>query len=418
MPLRKKHVRRIVVIALMLGVFLPLVGLAAYAVSLRSGAYGRAVAAGLESRLRCTATVTGARPTGPSTAAADAVELTWQADQGRLTLRLEGLKAESNAYGWYVRAARGSLSHTGHGPAETLAALNQRLVQRPSSTQLVSLVVDRLELRLDMGNRSAKTEVRAAVQSNATAYAVTFFDPAAFEAAARTTAGEVKTHPLATLRLNPTSERGVFESLQADARQVPLACTVAGTPASHGDLSMDVAAAWDPSAAPSRPATIQVVLHFADMAAWTKAVPGGPITGKGDLALACTRSARGPAEWLVGVEAKGGRLAPETLAWLSGLGAGLRTAKLGGAAPLDYDLIAVTCRATGDRARFEGRPDSTGGIPLVTTRLLGVELPLLWASPRSFSTSEVRPALEQALGLEAAASPPTSAVPAAKKQAP
>ncbi|MCX5654313.1 MAG: hypothetical protein NTY65_06670, partial [Planctomycetota bacterium] len=123
MHLRKKHVRWTLAAILLVAVLVPLAALAIYGIQISGDAFGRDLAARLEARLRAGAQVTGARPTGPSTAVADEVTLVWTAGGGRLVLRLSGLKAESNVYGWYVRAARGRLTLEGPSPMETLAAL-------------------------------------------------------------------------------------------------------------------------------------------------------------------------------------------------------------------------------------------------------------------------------------------------------
>ena len=393
MPLRKKHVRRIVAALLVVGVLGPTIALFVYGVGMRGSAYGSAVAAELESHLRCKADVTNARPTGPSTAAAETVELAWATGQGTLTLRLDDLTAESNVYGWYVRAARGRLVLAGAGPAETLAALNQRLVQPAGSTRLMSLIVERIELVLDTSGRRLRTEVRAAAVSNMTTYTVSLYAP---DTGKGPSAEAAEAKPLASLRLRPTSGRGVFESLKADAKGLPLG---GAGPSDVTDIhaTMDLAADWGQTDGRTKASSVRLMLRGLDLAPWTRGTPGGPVTGTCDFALAYAQPAQGAPEADIFLDSGDGRISAATLGWLADLPAGLRAAPLAGAGMIDFDRITLRCRAAGGRGEFEA-----SGAPLVATRFLGVPVPLLWSSGKPFEVREVWPAVRDALGLGAA----------------
>jgi hypothetical protein len=315
-------------------------------------------------------------------------------------LRLWDIKAEANRYGWYPRAARGQLTLDGPAPLETLAALNERLVQPEGATRLVSLVVERLNVRLNASGRVLRTEVCASALSNMTAYTVTAYRPDAFKGPST----ELQASPLVSLRLNPASERGLFEYLKADIKGLPLgrpAKSEAREPAADfvtGTLDLD--AECSTTASPATPAKVRAVFHDLDLAAWTKSTPGGPLTGTGTLTLAYQRRARGSEELRVDLESDGGRMTPAFLEWTETLPASLRAGKPAGSAPLEFDQLAVRCRIVGNRGWFEGPTDPAGGVPLATSRLLGIDLPLLMAPSHPFDAREVWPPLAKALGLE------------------
>ena len=399
MPLRKKHVRWILTGLLMAAVLVPLAALAIYGLQISGDSFGRDLAAHLESRLRASAQVTGARPTGPSTAVADEITLTWTAGGGRLVLRLWDVKAEANRYGWYPRAARGQLTLDGPAPLETLAALNERLVQPEGTTRLVSLVVERLDVRLNAGGRVMRTEVCASALSNMTAYTVTVYRPDAFKGPST----EPQASPLVSLRLNPASERGLFEHLKADFKGLPLGGRpnadegVRGADFVAGTLDLD--ADYSAAASPATAAKVRAVFRNLDLAAWTKNAPGGPLTGTGTLTLAYERRARGSEELRVDLESDGGRMTPAFLDWAETLPANLVAGKPAGSAALEFDRLAVRCRIVGSRGWFEGPIDPGGGVPLATSRLLGIDLPLVRASSHPFDAREVWPPLAKALGL-------------------
>jgi hypothetical protein len=404
MPLRKKHVRWTLAALLVLAVCAAALAMTLYGLHLRTG-YARGLKAELESRLRCAAEVTGLRPQGLSAAVADDITLTWTAAGGRLVLRLSNVKAESNAYGWYVRAGRGHLALDGPAPLETLAALNQRLVQpEEGGTHLVSLVVERLDVRLNAGGRVLRTELQAMALSNLTAYTVTLCRPHAGKGPMRGPSDEpLPRRPLVCLRLAPASERGLFESVKADIGGLPLGRpeTDAGKPAADViTATLDLDADWSAGAPPTAGNRVRAVFHDLDLAAWTAGVPGGPVTGAAALTLACVRPAAGPDEVEVCLESDGGRLSPATLQWLTALPAGLASAAPAGADPVEFSRASVRCLIVDHRARFEGTTDASGTLPLATTRLMGMTIPLVQASVQPFDVREVWPRVAKALGLD------------------
>jgi len=408
MPLRKKHVRWTLAAILLAAVLVPLAALAIYGLQTGGDALGRALAARLESRLRAGARVEGVRLTGPSAAAADRVELTWAAAGGRLILTLEDMKAERSAYGWSVRAGRGRLSLDGPCPVETLAALNQRLIQPPTSTDLASLTVERLQVRLDAGGRVLRTDVKAVASPSMTVYTVSLYRPRGAKGAARDAGDNAVGRAMATLRLDTASPQGLLESLHVDARSLALGRTSArGGGLDKGDIditaTLDLAADWSRNAA-----TARAVFHELDLAAWTKKMPGGPLTGAGTLTLAYERKARGPEELSVDLESGGGSMTPAMLEWVETLPANLRAAKTAGPAAVEFDRLAVRCRIVGHRGWFEGPADPVSGVPLATSSLLGVDLPIVRASGHPFDAREVWPPLAKALGFECEAEGPGS----------
>ena len=400
MPLRKKHVRWILAGLLMAIVLVPLAALAIYGLQISGNAYGRDLAARLETRLRANARVEGARPTGHSSAIAQRVELAWPTAGGRLILVLEDLKADRGAYGWNVRAARGRLSLDGPCPAETLAALNQRLVQPSTSTDLAAIAVDRLQVRWNAGGRVLATNVKAAAHSSMTVYTVSLYRPRGIKGAPRDATDDPAGRALATFRLDTASAQGLMESLHADVAALPLGRSpAAGGGADRGDIdiaaTLDLAADWSRTAA-----TARAVFHDLDLAAWTMKAPGGPLTGTATLTLAYDRRARGPEELRVDLESINGSMTPAFLEWAETLPAGLCAAKPAGSAAVEFDRLAVRCRIVGNRGWFEGPTDLTGSVPLATSRLVGIGLPLLSAPSQPFDAREMWPPLARALGLE------------------
>jgi hypothetical protein len=210
---------------------------------------------------------------------------------------------------------------------------------------------------------------------------------------------------LVELRLNPASERGLFESVKADIGGLPLGrpATDAGKPAADViTATLDLDADWNAAAPPAAGNRVRAVFHDLDLAAWTRGVPGGPVTGAAVLTLACVRPAAGPDETEVCLESDGGRLSPATLRWLGTLPAGLASAAPAGDDPVEFSRASVRCLIVDRRARFEGMTDASGTLPLVTTRLAGVPVPLLHASAQPFDSREVWPMVAKALGLDGA----------------
>ncbi|HUU09593.1 MAG TPA: hypothetical protein VM431_03545 [Phycisphaerae bacterium] len=400
MPLRKKHVRRLVFALLVGGVLGPTIGLVVYGLHLSGGAYGRDLQTALASRLRCDATVTRARPTGPTTAAADAVRLAWTTADGQLALDLEDLSAQRNAYGWYLTAQRGRIALAGADPYATLAAINQRLVQVEHPSGLLALVVKHLRLDLALDPLAVTAEVRALATARMAAFEVTFHDAAAWDAA-----GTVPPPPLAVVRLAPTSERGVFGGLHLERTAVPLAALrrlirtddakggaeVRGT----ADLTVD----WYWPDADAETATVSVAARDVDLAPWTRGVPGGPVTGTADLTVRYARPRQGPVAMALHLASPGGTIAGETIDWLDGLTPGL--AGPGKARPqtVAFGRTDVRFNLVGGRGWFEGQADGRGAIPLLTVRLLGVDVPLMWAPARPFPAQGLWGPLGEALGI-------------------
>ena len=407
MPLRKKHVRRIVFAALVVGVVGPVLGLVLYGLHLRGGAYSVALKAELESCLRCQADVAGARPTGPATAAADSVRLVWTVGaSGRLTLRLAGLAARSNTFGWYITAAEGELLLEGDSPADVLAALNQRLVQAEHPSRLVALTVERLGVDAALPPMRIQTDVRALALSNMTTYAVAFYDAREAEGPRDAPTRETDLRPLAALRLNPTSDKGVFEGLHLEMKGVPLATLrralgdKAGAEA-RGTADLDVRWRWPETGADA--AIVTASARKMELAEWTKTLPGGPITGTADLDVRFEQRGTGPPALEVRLDGAGGTLAGETLDWLGGLPAGLR--RLGAASPktVPFDRMTVHLLAVGDAARLDGPRDAAGTIPVLVARVAGADVPLLRAWPGPLPARRLWASLQPALGLGRAA---------------
>jgi len=405
MPLRKKHVRRIVLALLAAGVLGPLVFLACYAAYARGGAYGRALEMELASRLRCEASVRGARPTGVSTAAADSVELTWTAGEGRLTLRLEDLEADRKSDGWYVAASNGEVSLSGPMPLETLSALNQRLVQVNRASPLAELSVCVVNIGLDLPPRRLQVYVGAIAQAKGEGYAVTFLpDPLRLSRFGRyPPEADVKT--IGCMLLWPQSRNGVFAGLHAEMRtRRPLLLidereeladgTISvATMARVGELLID----WHWPQAEAQSETFRVGLDQSDMARWTKSLPGGPITGTAEVAVTYAKGCQGSAVAEVLLTSGAGTLSEETLRWLAGLPAGLAAAGPIAAKTVAFDRLALRCRIVGDQGQFEGPRDATGAMPLVTCQVFGVDVPILKADGRTFDAAALWAALKPAL---------------------
>lgn len=414
MPLRSQHIRWTVFAVVVIGVLTPIVLLSVHAFQLGGGAYGKAVTAELASRLRCEAVVRGARPTGPGAAAADEISLIWPAGNGRLAVRLKNVTAESDAYGWHVTAAQGAATLSGPSPAATLAALNQRLVQAEGGMPLASLAIDRLTLGLSAGGRLLDTDVRAAGQANMQVFAISFFAPGHAKAATGKTGGKAQAEkPLATLRLDSTSPHGVFQALRADVKDLTLGGRrgsrepdAAGTPVR---ASLDIVADWNRPEKGRQADTVTLTARDLDLQEWTDRMPGGPVRGTAGVTLACVRPAGGQTRTTLAVDSiGGGTISAETLEWLRGLPAGCRGfgGKLKG--NVTFDRLSIRCGLAGDRGRFEVPFDALARQPLVSTRTLGRDVPLLWAAGGTFDAGDLWPPLAQGLGLGETATPATS----------
>ena len=408
MPLRKKHVRRIVFALLVVGILGPAAMLIRYGLHVRGGAYARAVEQTLVSRLRCDATVLGCRPTGSSTAAADAVHLLWTTADGNLTLNLEDLRAESSAYGWYVTAARGNLSLAGPDPQAALAAINQRLVHVEHPSQLMAINIERLGLALDLGFLNIERDARTFALSNMAVFLVSLFDPQAPKRARRSTLNEADLDLglLATVRLNATSEKGVFDGLHAAMEDVPLGSirSMLALPAAKDAESIrgtaDVTVDWRWPDADADTAAVAVTAHDLDLSQWTQALPGGPVTGTANLDVRYAKPRQGSPALTLHLKSDGGAISGETLAWLDGLRAGLDAAA--GADQIKtapFDRMDTQFTLVGNRVWYAGERDAWGAIPILTVQLFGVEVPLLRAGVWPFDASGLWPALSEGLGL-------------------
>jgi len=405
MALRKKRVRRIVFVLLFLLVLGPLALLALYGAWLGSGGMNAELERELASRLRCKAHVRGAQPTGLKTAVASHVELLWRAGPGHLAVVLEDLEAEANAFGWYVRAARGTMILAGPDPAATLAALNQRLVQ-PSghgtpagpgaetpqdaaqASPLVSLVVERLDADLDLGLARLSGEVAAVALSDTRIFRVTIFPPLSEEAVRSSTDSLLAPKWTVAVLLDPASDRGVFGGLKVDAKDVPAAeiRELLGEPeeeASRTAGTFDVSVRWHWPEGEVDKATVAVRGRDLELADWTRNVPGGPITGKVQADADYTKTGAGPGQFQCTVKSDGGGLvSAETLRWLeetlpSAHGYGeLLTDSIG------YERLAVNFRTTAEGLGCLAEGDDS--TPLLVTELSGEEVPILWVTAEPF----------------------------------
>ncbi|MGB2754398.1 MAG: hypothetical protein WBD75_06370 [Phycisphaerae bacterium] len=398
MALRKKHVRRIVFVLLFLLVLGPLAFLLLYGAWLGSGGMNAELERELASRLRCKAHVRGAQPTGLKTAVASHVELLWRAGPGHLTVVLEDLEAEANEFGWYVRAARGSVTLAGPDPAATLAAINQRLVQAETASPLVSLVVERLDADLDLGLARLSGEVAAVALSDTRIFRVTIFPPLSAEAVRSSTDSLLAPKWTVAVLLDPASDRGVFGGMKADAKDVPAAeiRQLLGEPeeeASRTAGTFDVSVRWHWPEGEADKATVAVRGRDLELADWTRNVPGGPITGKVQVAADYTKTGAGPGQFQCTVKSDGGGLvSAETLRWLEET---LPTAHGYGELLTDsigYERLALNFRTTAEGLGCLGEGDDSP--PLLVTDLFGEEVPILWATAEPF---QGRPVLEKLL---------------------
>ncbi len=397
MPLRKRHVRRIVAAGLAVVVLGALGTLAIWGVWFRRGGYDRKLVALLESHLRCRATVAGARPTGLGAAEASEVTLAWEAAGGRLALRLQDVEARAaeEPGRWTVAAREGGLTFCGPRPLETLAALNQRLVQPEGPLPVQSLRVAALRLALETDRLAVTDLVQVEADANKKGFvAVRFMRRSA-------PGGKPSEAPDAVLNLRPTSPEGIFNGFTADvgdfpARQVALAGTPRGRSGAENAAGLiDVDVDWP--AAGRKAVSVELSARGLALADWTAAVPGGPVAGSAELIVIWRRPPAKPGELEVRLTARDGRLSAETLRWLEGLPGGLCAAAASRKEPLDFEALEIDVYAAGGRARFLGKADLFGRIPLVEGRLFGRPVPLLWASPATFDAAALQRAVLDAL---------------------
>ncbi|MFO8011889.1 MAG: hypothetical protein R6X20_01150 [Phycisphaerae bacterium] len=405
MPLRKKHVRRVLfAVAMAAGLGVP-AGLIVYGVHVRGGAYGRAVEAALASRLRCEAAVRGARPTGLATAAADAVHLEWTAAGGRLTLDLEDVEAIRNPDGtsWTVQATGGRLALAGDDPAATLEAINQRLVQVDAALPVTYLYVQRLGLALVLEPLRVEAETRLALFPDGDRLEVHLLDPDLLHRK-MTEPDFDALRPLAVMHLAPTDAGGVFAGLHADLKDLPAdalrRALGLGTASGKTRGTADVTVNWHWPDADADAATVSATVRDLDLASWTAAAPGGPVEGTADLAVRYRRDGAGDKAVAVRLQAADATVTGETLRWLDGLGwpVGVPGAAPEGRVPLEHVGVGLT--VADGRGQFVGAADRWGGIPLATVRLLGCEVPVLRAASGPFDAAGLWAALKNALAGE------------------
>ena len=403
MPLRKKHVRIALVAVIMVGVLGLVTTLVVYGLHVRGGAFGTALERALAGRLRCDATVRGARPTGLSTAAADTVRLEWTAGGGRLTLDLHTLRATRNPDGvsWTVSAVEGRLALVGDDPAATLAAINQRLVQVDTSIPVNYLYVQRLDLALAMDPLQIETRVRLALFPDGKGLDAYLLDPDLADGPVQSLEADAL-RPLAQLRVAPTNAGGVFAGLHAEVNHLParavrraLGMAVSDAAAVASD-TVDLKVDWFWPEADARAGRILLASRDLDLAAWTTGLPGGPVTGAATLDLAYTLGPSGDTSVAFRLDAPGATVDGDTLDWLAGLPGPL--AGWGAVCPprVTVDRFTVRVQADGQTARFLG-PRQEDVIPLVGVRLMGYDIPLVWASAAPFEASPLWPAVHAAL---------------------
>jgi len=403
MPLRKQHVRRVLVALVMIvGLGVP-AGLIAYGLHLGGGAYGRAIETALETRLRCEATVLGARPTGLTTAAADAVALSWTAAGGRLAFNLQDVEAIRNPDGvsWTIQADQGRLTLVGADPSATLAAINQRLVQVEAGLPVNYLYVQRLDLALALGPVRVAAPVRLALFPDGEGLDARLLDPAGADRPTSEIDPDAL-RPLARLRVAPTDEGGVFAGLHADLKDVPAdalrRALGLGKPSGKADGTARVTVDWHWPEADAEAATVSATVRGLDLAAWTAAAPGGPIEGAADLAVQYHRAGSGPAQVAVRLEAaEGASVTGETLGWLDRLGwpVGVPGAAPEGRVPVAQ--FGVGLLVSDGRGQLVGAADLWGGMRLATVRLLRYDVPVLRGAAGPFDAAAFWSAVRKAL---------------------
>jgi hypothetical protein len=399
MPLRKKHVRRVLTVVLMAGVLGPLAALAVWGLWLRGGMDG-ALKAQLESRLRCKAKVRGAKPAGLGAATVSEIEMTWEAGAGKLIFLLHGVdaKAGEEPETWNVTAASGSMDLSGPQPLETLAALNQRLVQADARQPIAAFSVEDLRLGLDT-DRLIVTD-RVKLES----YAVkkgTFVVNLTRRAGPN---GAPNESTEATVQLNAASPDGLFRAATVDvhgfpARQIVLKRGDARNDRSERAGVLDpVRLTWPaPGKGKRPPCQFDFTAQGLALADWTEGLRGGPVSGTADVAVAWKRESDKPAALDVSVTARDGQLEADALQALTTFPGGIFGAGKLLKGPVAYGRAAWVVRVTGNEARFTGDADLWGRLPLLEVRVFGYAVPVLWASSVPFDVSAAWPRFEEGL---------------------
>jgi hypothetical protein len=404
MPLRKKHVRRIVAATVFVAVAVPLVALVVMALGLRGDAYSNAITAQLAARLHCDASVRGARPTGLSAAAADSLELSWQTPSGPVTFQLDNITAVRGPAGWDVKADKGGLTLKVKDLREAMSVLNQRLVQPgKDGTPKITLTVSAFTVTIDSDLATAEEHGRLKIDRGIDTPIMARFDPTG---PAGTNSEKVKL----IVHLNPHSPAGVLQVARVHVEHVPAgrfaACILgpdhpkdlAGTVTVHATWAC---AGWEqPKQLASDPTReVRLSAEGLDLAQWTAALPGGPIRAK-DVALDLEYTEEIGRRPLTVVSLAGGSgdLSPETLRWLEGLPAGLKSRPSAtDALDILFDRLEVRCHVQAGRGQFSGRLSRDGTIPILTDRSNANEPPVLGATGGTFDAAAFWSAISRSL---------------------
>ncbi len=394
MPIRKKHVSRLVAALMGLTVLGPLVVLAWWAIWLRGQGPAGELRDRLETRLRCRAELTGHRPVGLEAARLDGLDLRWDLGTGEVAVRLSNVRAERDRSGrWGLAADSGSLTVEADRLRPTMAAWSQRLVQLgdeavplgPIDVATLTVKVESECLRLA---ESGWARVRAHAEDGL---------EAEFETSPGGEMGTSGPRLQARVRLHPRSASGVFGGLSAKAWHLTPADVVRAVPGwparTEAGGRVEVHYVWVPAPEPSAPQgeTLEVTATGLDLAPLTTNLPGGPITGLAKANVEWLPVAPGPAErgLVVSVSAAGeGLVSGETLRWIEGLGPAFEGygEMVGGRIGYEWFVLDVRVGPNGRAHIPRWRGDKSD---LLFTRLFGEEVPLLWVTADTFDVSPV-----------------------------
>jgi hypothetical protein len=421
MTLRQKHVRWIAAGVVLAVVLAPLAVLTAYILSLRGDAYGSAIARELVTRLRCEATIRGARPAGPLSATADEADLVWRTETGQVAFHLEGISAakDSSTGVWHVTAAEGRLDIQSQDLRETLGTWNQRLVQpaglRPGEAGLrpgEAGTEELLTVKTDTFTVAVASDLLNCEEHGAMRFEKGPVPPLLLVHFYRQTEREAgKPGGMRVgIHLDPRSPAGVFQVAQVRAGRLPMnmlaPCLVGSLHRTLTSGAADVEATWSRAgwtpegSAANAPRHIRLTAGGIDLAEWTARLPGGPVRGTAALGLVYAQDEQGATSVTVDLTAGGGDVSPQTLQWLQGLGAGLRAADTASASRIAFDRLAFHGKSAGGRGQFVGKTNLQGFVPLITARVWGLEVPLLSTAGRTFDARAFWAAFRQALATE------------------
>lgn len=410
MPIRKKHVRRLIALAMGLLVLVPLTVLAGWVLWLRGEGPARGLREHLEARLRCAAALRGYEPEGLDRARLEELELRWDLGGGRAEIALSGIRAERQKTGdWHLAAETGRLDVSGGSLRRTFDAWSQRLVQLgDAAIPLGRIEVSAFAASVDAGRlRLSETGRLALRERGEGTYAVEFeASPGGDgDAAGRETDVEAV--------LAPRAASGVFRRLEGRVRGLtpadvaaalpdwPLAADPAGRVAVHYRWGF---AAGEGTQGGER---LEVSGESLDLAPLTESLPGGAISGAADLRVVWVPTAADRAKGGLSVSlsaAETGLISGGTLRWLEGLSPSFEGCGELVAGRIGYELLGLDVQV-GPRglARFE-RSAGSGDRPLVTTRLFGEYVPLLWSGTETFDAAaawaELRAGLAPAMSEE------------------